>query len=385
VDELVEEAGLADADVAHDGDDLPLPAARLVERVPDLLDLGVASHEAREAPRARRLQARAGRGGGHQLEGEDRLGQALDRHRPERPHLHEALREPQRLGRQAGGPGRRELLHPGGEVRGLPHRGVVHVQVAADGAHDHVARVEADADLDLDADGPARLLGVAPDRVVHPQRGIARPHRVILVGERRPEQGHDPVAHDLVDGTLVPVHRLHHPLEHGVEDASRLLGIAVGEQLHRALEVGEEHGHLLALTLQRRARGEDALRQVARRVGVGRREARLAGGGADGRPALVAEARAVGQGVPAGAARQPETGAASEAEARRGRILLLAPGALHRGDLLSTWGDGAQSERSRRPARGQAGAVASDHSWERCAVSSGPRAPGRGPWPGSSP
>ena len=46
------------------------------------------------------------------------------------------------------------------------------------------------------------------------------------------------------------MHRLHHVLEDGVEELARLLGIAVGEQLHRALEVGEEHGDLLALTLE---------------------------------------------------------------------------------------------------------------------------------------
>jgi hypothetical protein len=32
----------------------------------------------------------------------------------------------------------------------------------------------------------------------------------------------------------------------GVEELARLLGIAVGEQLHRALEISEEDRHLLA-------------------------------------------------------------------------------------------------------------------------------------------
>src|SRR3712207_8272206 len=44
-------------------------------------------------------------------------------------------------------------------------------------------------------------------------------------------------------------------------------GVAVGEQLHGALEVGEQHGHLLALALQRAAGGEDALGQMLGRVG----------------------------------------------------------------------------------------------------------------------
>ena len=55
----------------------------------------------------------------------------------------------------------------------------------------------------------------------------------------------------------------------GIEQLARLLGIAVGEQLHRALEVGEEHGHLLALALQRGLRGEDLLGEVLGRVGLG--------------------------------------------------------------------------------------------------------------------
>jgi hypothetical protein len=42
---------------------------------------------------------------------------------------------------------------------------------------------------------------------------------------------------------------LHHPLEDGIEDLACLLGITVGEQLRRALEVGEEDGDVLALAL----------------------------------------------------------------------------------------------------------------------------------------
>jgi hypothetical protein len=97
---------------------------------------------------------------------------------------------------------------------------------------------------------------------------------VILVGQRRAEEGHDPVAHHLVHRALVAVHRLHHAFEHGVEDLPRLLGIAVGEQLHRALEVGEEHGDLLALALERGLGGEDLLGQVLGGVDFRRTEAR---------------------------------------------------------------------------------------------------------------
>ena len=47
-------------------------------------------------------------------------------------------------------------------------------------------------------------------------------------------------------------------------------GIAVGEQLHRALEIGEEHGDLLALAFEGALRGEDLLGEVLGGVGLGR-------------------------------------------------------------------------------------------------------------------
>ena len=92
---------------------------------------------------------------------------------------------------------------------------------------------------------------------------------MVLVGEGSTEERHDPVAHDLVHGALVAVDGLHHAFEHRVEELARLLGIAVGEQLHGALQIGEEDGDLLALALERGAGAEDLLGEVARRVGLG--------------------------------------------------------------------------------------------------------------------
>ena len=105
-------------------------------------------------------------------------------------------------------------------------------------------------------------LGIALHRLLHPERRIARPHGVVFVGERRAEERHDPVAHHLIHRALVTMHGLHHVFQYGVEELARLLGIAVGEQLHRALEIGEEDGDLLALTLQRGLGREDFLGEV---------------------------------------------------------------------------------------------------------------------------
>ena len=92
---------------------------------------------------------------------------------------------------------------------------------------------------------------------------------MILMGERRAEERHDPVAHDLVHGALVAVDGLHHAFEHGVEELLRILGVAVGKQLHRALDIGEQHGDLLALTLEGCPGGEDLVGKVLGRVSSG--------------------------------------------------------------------------------------------------------------------
>jgi hypothetical protein len=54
--------------------------------------------------------------------------------------------------------------------------------------------------------------------------------------------------------------------EDGVEKLPGLLSTAIGEQFHRALEVGKEDRDLLALAFQGRFRDEDLLGEVLRRV-----------------------------------------------------------------------------------------------------------------------
>jgi hypothetical protein len=91
---------------------------------------------------------------------------------------------------------------------------------------------------------------------------------VVLVRDRRSEERHDPVAHDLVHRALVAMDGVHHELEDRVEQLARLLGVPVGDQLHRALEVGEEHGDLFPLALEGGLGGEDPLGEVLRRVAL---------------------------------------------------------------------------------------------------------------------
>jgi hypothetical protein len=160
-------------------------------------------------------------------------------------------------------------------MRGLAHRRIVHLQVAADRADHHVAGIEPDANLHFEAMARPQLGREAADRLLHAQRRVAGAHGVILVGERRAEQRHDAVAHHQVHGALVVMHRLHHSIEHRLEDSARILGIALGNQLHRAFEVREQHRHLLALAFKRRARGENFFREMFWGVVLGRGKARL--------------------------------------------------------------------------------------------------------------
>ena len=151
--------------------------------------------------------------------------------------------------------------------------------------------------------------------------------------DRRPEQRHDPVTHDLIHRALVVVDGLHHVLEHGVEDSTRLLWVAVSEQLHRAFEIGEEHRDLLAFAFECSLRVDDPFGEVLRRVGLRGLEAlrwlTTAGIGSEPLAALLAEL--VGRSVcrATGSADQGELCPALGAKVSVCRSLLLAPGTLH--------------------------------------------------------
>ena len=218
----------------------------------------------------------------------------------------------------------------------LPDRGVVHVQVAADGADHDLAGVEPDANLHDHALRAPHGLGVTADGLLHAERGIAAPHRVILVRDGRAEQGHDPVAHDLVHRALVAVHGLHHGLEHGVEESADLLGIAIGQQLERPLDVGEQHRHLLALALEGRPRCQDALGEMLRRVRRGGASGIVGRRRGQALAALHAKTGAVRRLGAADGAAGGEAGAAVRTEARVRRVDLPAPGTPHRDGPAAT-------------------------------------------------
>src|SRR5262245_5318166 len=94
-----------------------------------------------------------------------------------------------------------------------------------------------------------------------------------------------------IHGAFVVMDGIHHPLADRVEALARFLGIAVGEQLHGALEVGEEHRDLLALAFERALGDENLLNEVLGRVRLRSRRPNWSGGTSGDRlAALEAEA-----------------------------------------------------------------------------------------------
>jgi hypothetical protein len=133
---------------------------------------------------------------------------------------------------------------------GLANRRVIHVQIIANGAHHHLTSVQPDAHLQGDPVGALDLGGILLYRGLHGQGGVARPRRVVFMGQGRPKQGHDAIAHNLIDRALVAMHRRHHAFQDGIEELPGLFRVAVGQQFHGAFEIGKQHGDLLALAFQ---------------------------------------------------------------------------------------------------------------------------------------
>ena len=74
-------------------------------------------------------------------------------------------------------------------VWATPYGRVVHVQVVADGAYHHLARVQADANLYLDAVRAAHLGAVATDSILHGQGGVTEVVEIRVIQAKPALQG----------------------------------------------------------------------------------------------------------------------------------------------------------------------------------------------------
>jgi hypothetical protein len=74
----------------------------------------------------------------------------------------------------------------------------------------------------------------------------------------------------VVDGPLVAVDGPHHRLDDAIEELLSLLGIEALDDLGRALDVGEEHGDLLAFSFESGPRRENLFGEILGRVALKR-------------------------------------------------------------------------------------------------------------------
>ena len=147
VGELVDEARLAHARLGDERHDLAVTATGELLGAAELLQLGVAADEPRQTPTGDGLEPGPRRAGTRHFVDFHRVGEPLHRHGAERLHGDEAFRQRQRRRRQQDAARAGELLHARRQMRRPADGRVVHVQIAADGAHDDLAGVQPDADL----------------------------------------------------------------------------------------------------------------------------------------------------------------------------------------------------------------------------------------------
>ena len=225
VHELIHQARLAHPGFADHADHLTVASLGLGQRLPQHLQLRLPPNKTSQAPGHCGLQTAAQVRHPGELEHLHRLCYALDWYGPERGHPHQTLDQPQRRGGQANRPGRGQLLHARRQMRRLPHRRVVHVQVIPNGAHHHFPGVEPDPQAHLDAMGTAYRFRVRMHGRLHAQGGVAGPQSVVFMGQWRAEQGHEAIAQNLVHGALEAMHGLHHGVQRRVQEAAgRLRG-----------------------------------------------------------------------------------------------------------------------------------------------------------------
>jgi hypothetical protein len=136
----------------------------------------------------------------------------------------------------------------------------------------------------------------------HPQGRPQGPGGVILVGGRHPEHRHHRIADELLDRPLLRLDLPAHGREVGAHDLLEVLGVQVLAQRGRPGDVGEQHGHELAL-LGLRRRGDRLSACLAEPGTGGQRRAAVRAHGLKGRAARGAELRLRGVLGPARRAR----------------------------------------------------------------------------------
>ena len=239
--ELVGEPRLADAGGTDDRDQLTAaPFECTSKRGVEVLQLVLTADEGRgELP--------AGGIGGDvdvdEPEGWYALRLALELERRERFHGHRVPDELERLLADEDLAGRRRLLETGCHVDGVAADEAMATRAMAG---DHLPGVHAGTRLEGDPEVAVELLVELGERAAQAGRCPHRTQRVVLANGRHPEQGHDRIADELLDGSLVALDHGAHRAQVLPEHAAERLGVEPLRERGRVAQIAEDDRHDLA-------------------------------------------------------------------------------------------------------------------------------------------
>ena len=222
----------------------------LLQRAAICRHLALAPDEPRQPAPRRELEVRPQRAGAHHLVNLDWSVEPFDRRRPERPELEIALAQPLRRFARRDRARRCRGLHPRRQIGHMTDRCVFGMASGLDRPHHHFARVHSNAGFNRNLALRAQTVGIAMQFLLHRQRRMKCALRMVFMGDGRAEQGEDAVTGRLRNVAAVAMYRLHHKLQHRIDDRARLFGIEIAHQLGRALDVGEQRRDGLALALR---------------------------------------------------------------------------------------------------------------------------------------
>ncbi len=232
--ELGDEARLAHTRLADDRHDLSPAGLGLAQDRAESRELGHPADERRRVGLDRHVQH------ADDAVRDDRLALPLERDRLALLELEPVHREPsRRLAHQDLAQGRRRLEALRGVHRVTDDR-VRALHVVGEQPGDHLAGVHADAQRQADAVLAIEVVVEAHDRGLHRERGMDRALGVVLVRDRRAEDGHDGVPDVLVDRALVSLDLPCQGAEVRAEDAAQLFGVELLRERRGAREIREQ-------------------------------------------------------------------------------------------------------------------------------------------------
>jgi hypothetical protein len=224
--ELEDQTRLADPWFAHRRYDLAMTAFCQLQRPLHLLQLGLASDEPGQTALRRDLQSRPQRPQPGYLDHVNRLAHPLDSGRPQRFEVEVPFTQLSGLLGDGDRTGRRQRLHSCGQARRMPNWGVFRMSVVSlDRPHHHLARVDPDPCLYGKVPRLTQLYRVAAQLLLHPKRRVKRALRMILVRDRRAEQGEDAISGGLYDIAVVAMGGVDHERQRRIHDHACLLGV----------------------------------------------------------------------------------------------------------------------------------------------------------------